>query len=416
MKKTVSTVLSLVLIAGIFNGCSKKEVSDNTSNQTSKEKVKIEFFQYKPEAKETFEKIIQKFEAENPDIDVVQSNPPEASTVLRTRMAKQDIPDIVSVGGDVTYADLAKAGAFEDLTNSDELKKIYPQYAQMLKDISGLDKVYAIPYAVNANAVIYNKKLFNELGLTIPKTWDEFIAVAEKIKKAGKTPFYFTFKDSWTTLPSFNVLAAATQGDNFYSDVRAGKTTFTNSYKEAAQKFLKLVEYGQKDNFGKGYVDGNIAFAKGESVMYLQGIWAIPEIKKANPDIELGVFPYPSTNDPSKNVVVSGVDLLLALSKTSKNPEAVKKFVNFLLREDVAKDYLAEQNAFSAIQGVVKEDKELEGLKENFEKGLIADFPDHYVPNSMALDRQLQQLVIDKNVDAFLKNLDNEWNKAQTRK
>ncbi|MCX7951285.1 MAG: extracellular solute-binding protein [Clostridiales bacterium] len=416
MKKAFSTLISLVLITSIFNGCSKNNVSDDAQTPTSKEKVKIEFFQYKPEAKDTFEKIIQKFEAENPDIDVVQSNPPEASTVLRTRMAKQDIPDIVSVGGDVTYADLAKAGAFEDLTNSEELQKIYPQYVQMLKDISGLDKVYAIPYAVNANAVIYNKKLFNELGLTVPKTWDEFIAVADKIKKSGKIPFYFTFKDSWTTLPAFNVLAAATQGENFYSDIRAGKTTFTNSYREAAEKFLKLVEYGHKDNFGKGYVDGNIAFAKGESVMYLQGIWAIPEIKKANPDIEIGVFPYPSTNEQSKNVVVSGVDLLLAISKTSKNPEAVRKFVNFLLREDIVKDYLSEQNAFSAIQGVVKEDKDLEGLKDSFDKGLIKDFPDHYVPNSMALDRQLQQLVLDKNVDAFLKTLDNEWNKAQSRK
>ncbi|KRQ86513.1 Multiple sugar-binding protein precursor [Caloramator mitchellensis] len=415
MKKIMSLIITLIFVVSIFNGCTKKNATE-TSSQGTGEKVKIEFFQYKQEAKETFEKLIQKFEQENPDIDVVQSNPPEASTVLRTRMAKRDVPDIVSVGGDVTYADLAKAGAFEDLTDSQELQKIHPQYVQMLKDISGLDKVYAIPYAVNANAVIYNKKLFNELGLTVPKTWDEFIAVAEKTKKAGKIPFYFTFKDSWTTLPAFNVLAADTQGDSFFAERREGKTTFKERYKEAADKFLKLVEYGHNDNFGKGYVDGNIAFAKGESVMYLQGIWAIPEIKKANPDIELGVFPYPVTNDPSKNKVVSGVDLLFAISKTSKNPEAARKFVNFLLREDIAKEYLSEQNAFSAIQGVVKEDKDLEGLKDSFNNGLIVDFPDHYVPNSMALDRQLQQLVLDKNVDAFLTTLDNEWDKAQTRK
>ncbi len=103
----------------------------------------------------------------------------------------------------------------------------------------------------------------------------------KKVKDAGKIPFYFTFKDSWTTLPMFNALASNIPGDKFMDDRTAGTTTFAQGYKEVAEKKqLKLVEFGHKDNFGKGYADGNAAFAKGESAMYLQGVWAIPEIKK----------------------------------------------------------------------------------------------------------------------------------------
>src|SRR6185437_10271601 len=102
------------------------------------------------------------------------------------------------------------------------LDSIKPAYLQMLKDVTGLKEIYAVPYAANANGVIYNKAIFEELGIEVPKTWDEFITVAEKVKASGKIPFYFTLKDAWTTLPSFNVLAANTQGDDFYDELNKG--------------------------------------------------------------------------------------------------------------------------------------------------------------------------------------------------
>lgn len=413
MKKTIALVVSSVLAASVLSACGSK--TKEAANDSGK-KVKIEFFHYKQEAKDTFDKLIEKFEKENPNIDVVNANPPEAETVLKTRAAKRDVPDVVGIGADTTFAELSKAGVFEDLTNASELDNIQPAYIQMLKDVTGLDKIYAIPYAANADGVIYNKTIFKELGLTVPKTWDEFIAVAEKIKASGKTPFYFTFKDAWTTLPAYNALAANTQGETFFSDLNEGKTTFKEGYKEATEKFVKLLEYGHKDNYGKGYADGNVAFAKGESAMYLQGIWAIPEIKKANPNIELGVFPYPVTNDAAQTKLVSGVDLLLAISKTSKHPNEAKKFVDFLLNEETAKTYISEQNAFSAIKGVEQKDPVLEGLKESFANGALVDFPDHYIPASINLANLLQQLAHDKDVEGFLKTMDSEWQKVQGRK
>jgi raffinose/stachyose/melibiose transport system substrate-binding protein len=415
MKKIIALALSGALVFSMLSACGNNEEASSESKSDGK-KVKIEFFHYKSEAKDTFDKLIAKFEKENPNIDVVNANPPDAETVLKTRVAKRDIPDIVAIGANSTFAELSKAGVFVDVTNAPELDSIQPAYIDMLRDVTGLEKVYAIPYAANADGIIYNKTIFNELGLTVPKTWDELIAVAEKVKAAGKTPFYFTFKDAWTTLPAYNALAANTQGENFFDQLNDGKTTFQKGYKEATEKFVQLLEYGHKDNFGKGYADGNVAFAKGESAMYLQGIWAIPEIRKANPDIELGVFPYPATNDPENTKLVSGVDLLLAISKTSKHPEEARKFVNFLLDPENAKFYLSEQNAFSAIKGITQDDPALDGLKESFEKGALVDFPDHYIPLAVGLEKLLQQLTHDKDVEKFLKNLDAEWEKVQGRK
>lgn len=410
MKKTIAILSAGVLSMSLLAGCGGGDAASSDG------KVKIEFFHHKREGMETIDKLIAKFEKENPNIDVEQASPPEPSTVLRTRVSKSDIPDIIGVGGDMTYKDLSEAGVFTDISDDKSLEKIQPAYVQMLKDVSGLDEVYAIPFATNAVGVIYNKAIFTELGLEIPKTWDEFIDVSEKIKAAGKTPFFHTYKDAWTTLPSFNALVANTQGDDFYSELNKGNILAGERYEEAAEKMIQLTEYGHKNQQGVGYNDGNTAFANGEAAMYLQGVWAIPEIKKANPDLELGVFPFPATNNADEVKVISGVDLILGLAASSKHPEEAKKFIEFLLEEENAKQYIQEQNSFSALSGITQDDPSVADLKASFEKGALTDFPDHYIPTGVAPEKTLQTLVLEKDVDAFLEKLQKDWEKVQDRK
>lgn len=410
MKKTISLLAVGALSISLLSGCGAGEESSGEG------KVKIEFFHHKREGMETIDKLIAKFEKENPTIDIEQASPPEPSTVLRTRISKNDIPDIIGVGGDMTYSDIANAGVLTDVSEDKNLEKIQPAYVQMLKDVSGLKEVYAIPFAANAVGVIYNKAIFTELGLEVPKTWDEFIAVAEKVKAAGKIPFFHTYKDAWTTLPVFNALAANTQGDDFYSELNQGNILAEERYKEATEKFVLLTEFGHKNQQGVGYNDGNTAFSNGESAMYLQGIWAVPEIKKANPDIELGVFPFPATNNPDEINVISGVDLILGVSASSKHPEETNKFVEFLLEEENAKQYIQEQNSFSALEGITQDDPTVAELQASFEKGALTDFPDHYIPTGVMPEKALQTLVGEKDVNAFLDKLQKDWEKVQERK
>jgi raffinose/stachyose/melibiose transport system substrate-binding protein len=150
--------------------------------------------------------------------------------------------------------------------------------------------------------------------------------------------------------------------------------------------------------------------------MYLQGIWAIPEIKKANPEIDLGVFPYPLTNTPGESNVVSGIDLLLSIGASSKHPEESQKFIDFLLEEENLTMYIQEQNAFPALKGISQEEPSLEGLKESFEQGALVDFPDHYIPVGVPADKYLQILAQNKDVAAFLDSMQKDWEKVEDRK
>lgn len=405
MKKSLLTNLLFVLLLLLLF----------TTSSTFARQVELEFFQNKREAVETFNELIAKFEAENPDIKVVQNQVPDAETVLKSRLARNNIPDIMGLGGNYTYGQIAEAGILKDFTNDLYLAKVQLAYQKMLQDLHDNKGHYGIPYTANANTVLYNKDKFAELNLEIPQTWSQFIDTAEKIQAAGEIPFYLTFKDAWTIMIPWNSLAANLQGDNFIKKRIAGTTSFQKQYQTVAVRIYKLLDYGQDDIFGFGYDQGNQAFANGKSFMYLQGVWAINSILDSNPELNLGAFALPAVNNYTQNKLVSGVDTVLTISKNTEYPEAAEKFIHFLLEKENAQYYIDQQMTFSAVQDVFQTDPTVADLKEYFVNGKIAPFPDHYYPSGMEVPNLIQGFLHQGKIDQFLQNLDSEWDKVQSR-
>ncbi|MEQ6376275.1 extracellular solute-binding protein [Bacillaceae bacterium S4-13-56] len=411
MKKFTKGLITASIGASLFlAGCG---AGDNAEDG----KVQLELFSNKSESVETYKGLIQKFEDENPNIDIQLEAPPEAETVLKTRLTKDDLPDIMSIGGNATYGELARAGVFYDFTGSELVDKVQPSYVDMLGKLVGPDQegIYGLPYATNANAVIYNKDKVADLGIEIPTNWNEFVTALETAKEAGEIPIYFTLQEAWTAMPSWNGVAGNLAPDDFAERKNEGEATFVEEYDEIAEKMLTLVEYGHDNNFGIGYGDGNAAFANGNGVFYIQGNWAIPEILKANPDVQLGTFALPSNDNSEENDLVSGVDVALAVSETTKHKEEALKFIEFLINEETANTYIEEQKAFSAVQGVFQEDPIFEGIRVNFEEGSLTSFVDHYYPAGMGAENLVQDFLIKKNKEDFLNTMDSEWNKVINR-
>lgn len=397
-----SAVATLALMGGLASGSSAFAGT-------------IEFFQTKPEAIATFDAIIAQFEAEYPDIDVEQVSMPDPGTVLRTRMVRNDLPDVISTGGDNTYGDLADAGVLVDFTGSPLAATIQPSYIDMIGRLTSVDGIYGLPYTANANTVLYNKEIFAANGWTVPTTWDEFIALAEAAKAAGVTPFYHTYLDSWTIMVPLNSLASNLQSADFVAARTAGTTSFAAQYREVAEKLLTLLSYGHADNFGVGYDDGNRAFAAGESAMLIQGVWAAPAILANNPSAQIGAFAMPVGNDAGANKLISGVDSLFAISASTDNRADAETFIAYLQRPEVAQQYIDAQKQFSAIQGVFQNDPMFDELKPYFESGRITSFADHYYPAGMNVSTLAQEFLLDGDVDTFLQRLDTDWDAVADR-
>jgi raffinose/stachyose/melibiose transport system substrate-binding protein len=150
--------------------------------------------------------------------------------------------------------------------------------------------------------------------------------------------------------------------------------------------------------------------------MLLQGVWAIPNILKANPNMKVGSFVLPASNDPAQNKLVSGVDVVLTMAKQTKHQQEAQAFIDFLLKPENAKQFIDEQKAFSAVKGVNQEDPNVAELKPAFDNGQLVDFFDHYVPSAMKLENLVQELDMKQDADAFLTKMDKEWDKVQARK
>lgn len=401
------TVITVLVSTMLFTGCSKGIINES-------EKTKILFFSNKSESVKTYASLIEKFEAENQDIDVELSAPSDATTVLKTKFVKGDMPEIISLGGDRSYSDFVDANILEDLTGKIDFDNINPVYNKMLKNLE-LEKkkgIYGVPYALNASGVIYNKDIFKQLGLEIPKTWDELIETAKIVENNGLVPFYFTLKDAWTSLPAWNTISSTLVSTDSFKMINNKEVTFNELYEETADKVTELLQYGHSDNFGVGYNDGNIAFARGNSAMYIQGNYAIAPILSVNPELNIGMFPLPVSNNQEENILTSGIDVYFAIPKGAEHQEESIKFINFLLREENAKQYIDEQSAFSAVSGVDQENPTFEAFDEFFEASRVVDFQDHFYPAELPAGDMIQTYLLDGNKEKFLNNFQKEWIKA----
>ena len=406
------SISSLLLLAACGNGS-----TNDTAEGKEGDGVTLELFSNKGENIDTLESLIAKFEDENPGVNIELESPPEAETVLKTRLTKNEVPDIMAIGGNATFGELAKAGVLADLTDTNLLDTVQPAYLDMSNKLVGteVDGNFGVPYATNANGVLINQDKLDELGLAIPKTYAEFIAALEIAKEKGEVPILFTLKDAWTVLPVWNGLGGNLAPENFAELKTAGDASFVKDYAEVADKIAELVKYGEGDIFGLGYDDGNKQFANGEGLFYIQGNWAIPEILKNNPDANINFMALPSSDDQAQNKLVSGIDVMLAVSEASEHKEEAMKFVEFMVSEEVASQYINEQKAFSAIQGVLQEDPTFANIKVFFEDGNIDSFPDHFYPAGMGAENIIQGYLIDGDEGAFLKSMDSEWDKVVNR-
>jgi raffinose/stachyose/melibiose transport system substrate-binding protein len=222
-------------------------------------------------------------------------------------------------------------------------------------------------------------------------------------------PFYFGFKDTWTTLAPWNALAIELAPSDICQQVNAGEAKFADNYKEVAEKMLKLLSYGEKDAVAYGYNDACTAFANGESAMYTIGSYAVPQIKSVNPDMNIDSFVMPGSDNEDEQVLNSGIDLQFCVMESCKNKEAAYEVLDFLLEHDNVQKYIDSQNAVPCMEGDYELSPMLDGMKEYIDNDKIADFQDHHYPSEMAVDAQIQTFLINKDVDAFLEKFDTDW-------
>lgn len=406
--RAVAAGIALALAGTLLAGC------------TSDGRETIRFTFSKREALAFMNGVVDSYNASQDRVRVEMDT--SGVDVVSASFVRGNPPDIMLANYNYETARFVQRCALSDLsattaasTTRDDLQTLMDQYGSC----SG--RVSALPYSVMAASVIYNKDLFAQAGVAVPTTWDELVAACEKLTAAGITPFYGTFKDDWTVgqgwydyavggsldvVDFFNRLAA--EGADVGPDAA---TSFERDFTAPIERMTQLTStFVNADAPSRGYGDGNLAFAKGEAAMYLQGPWAFSEIAKTSPDMNLGTFPLPMTDDPGDLRVRVNMDLAAMIPEGSRHQDAARDFLEYLYRPETIEAYNTAQLGFTPTKDAsMPSDPRIAGMIPFYTSGKVYQGPSVLVPKTIPVFNYAQAIVLGASPQTTLRTMDADW-------
>ncbi|WP_077619356.1 ABC transporter substrate-binding protein [Bacillus sinesaloumensis] len=369
-KKLFSLLLSAGLLAGVLAGCSSGEES---ASGDKKEKETLTFLIDNQQQLDPINAIIEKFE-EKTDIKVeIETRPggSEGDNIVKTRLATGDMADLVWYNSGSLLQALNPEQNFVDLSQEPFMENVIDSFKD---SVSVGDKVFAIPGQPSlAGGWFYNIKVYEELGLSVPKTWDELMENNEKIKNAGKTAVIGTFKDSWTSqliflADNYNVLQ---ENPTFAEDYTANKAKIAET-PAALRSFEKLQEVYEKGYFNDDFLattyDAGIKMlAEGQGAHYPMLTQALDVLAANYPDQlnDIGYFGQPG-DDASTHGLTVWMPAAVYINKNSENVDAAKQFLEFYISQEGTDAYSSKikPNGPYALKGIELPDDVAQVVKD----------------------------------------------------
>jgi len=360
------------------------------------------------------QELSEKFSERNPGIKVEADTSPvdQYDTLLNTKIASGDAPDVFLVYTGTKTERLVREGHLMDLSDQPWVERIMPGAKSV---ISIDDKIYALPSSQFVMGILYNKKIFNDLGLNVPQSWDEFLDTAQKIKDAGIIPIGLGLKDAFTGLFIPNMMAAsAIYRDNpdFDAQIKAGQQTFAGSaWQQMMADYLDLDKRGLLNPgvLGTGYDQIQQMMASGEIAMMPTLTPTVKGIRAMNPEVELGMFPLPYVKQGETIWLPSNTKSVVAIYSKTKYPEEAKKYVEFLAEPENIK-ILMENNlsVYTDIESV--SDPAVKELEQYIANGTYP-FLDAVWPTTVqpALMKGVQSMFAGGSINEILEELDRQY-------
>jgi raffinose/stachyose/melibiose transport system substrate-binding protein len=259
----------------------------------------------------------------------------EGDNVVKTRLATGEMADLFSYNAGSLMQALNPSETLVDLTDEPFMENVDDAFKQT---VAQNGRVYGTPaQTAMGGGILYNKKVYEDLGLSVPKSWDEFAANNEVIKEAGIAPVIATYGDSWTSqlfvlADYYNVQAAE---PNFAEEYTANKAKYATS--QAAMAGFKYLQEGfekdwyQQDFEVAKFEEGLKLLADGEGAHYPMLSFAFANINANWPDKvnDIGFFAQPGPSADS-----NGATIWMLLANYIPQTTTGEKL-------EVAKDYLA---------------------------------------------------------------------------
>jgi raffinose/stachyose/melibiose transport system substrate-binding protein len=409
MKKTFLSVAAMMLtISVVFMGCSSRpstgtSTTDNSAATTkpttttaastpdakpSGDKIKLTVYSTISELpnQEMMKGIAADFTKENPNIAVEFQFPgAEYENILKVKMAANDLPDVFDTHG---WAIIRYGKYLADLRNEPWAKDMTDTIKPVVTDKDG--KVEALVMSEAKDGISYNAEILEKYSITPPKTFDELMAAADKIKTSSNgavTPFFMSGVDNGMIGGFSDLYATSMYISPSTNDAKTllDGTFDWNKWTPLAQKLQDMSKKGyiNKDVLTAKYSDMPQLFAQGKVAFVFGAPSFADEVYKYNKGAKIGIAPLTSMVAGDSQSFSGGERYTMGAWKDGKHLVESKKLIAFFAKpENMSK--IANATKLPAGLKNIESKHEFSEYYKQFENIRVFPYFDRvYLPNGM---------------------------------
>ncbi|WP_404336066.1 ABC transporter substrate-binding protein [Planococcus rifietoensis] len=348
---------------GLILGACAGESGGGDSSSESGDATQISFMHWRGEDKAVLDEIIADFEEANPDIRVEQNiYPSDQYQATAQRMLQEgSTGDVFTSFPGAQFESIQSAGFFEDLSG----EEFVSNFDESLIAVGQKDGTqYALPYQLVFNMPVYNKGMFDELGLEVPKSWTEFQEMADTLLENDITPIAFPGADIGPNQFMNSMMMNNAPDEDIFEKLQNGDESLTNEWWVKTLEDFKLLAdkgYIQDDALGTNQDSAMAMVANEEAAMLATGSYHMNSLLDLNPDLELDLL-APITVEESEATYegINTATFMLAVNSNSDKKDQAKAFIDYLSQPEVASKYANETGQHLTVNDVEYESEALQ--------------------------------------------------------
>ena len=305
----------------------------------------INMFISSPEYADAVNELIAAYKEVAPDVTInYETTQNDYPTLLKTRINAGTTPDIFSTTAGKEIADYAEYSY--NFAGTPAAEAMDPAVAAMMTYGDG--EIHGFALKGNYFGMLYNKAIFEEVGIEFPRTLDDFEAACEKLSAAGYQPVTTGFAEWWVFKHVMQHFLDAASDDPaaLVAAFQKGEAHFAD-YPVLYDNFFRFIDlcvkYGDNKPLETDLAGEDSAFGVGKAAMMVgQGAWVEADVLAIDDALQIGFAGYPVTDDPARSQIIGGSDQALRINKDSANLDAVMDFVNWWYTSDYGKTWFCD--------------------------------------------------------------------------
>jgi len=326
---------------------------------------------------------------------VVGGGGDSAMRVLQIRALAGNPPDVAQIKGP-DIGEWAKVGVLYPLKDIVDTSSWHTLFPQVVQDTVTFNNQYmAVPINIHrVNWLWINTKIFKQLNLKIPETWDAFFDVADKIKAAGYLPLAHG-STPWQDTLLFDSMALSLLGPEKYKQAFVERNnSVLNSPEMVAvfKKFKRLHDYVDKRLVGEDWYVASKLIETDKAAMQFMGDWAKGVWHQ---DGKIAMTDYICADVPeSKGVFSYNIDSFVLFKQQDTNQKEIQKaFVDTLLSKSFQREFNINKGSIP-----VRNDMDMTQFDRCAQKSYYDFNHSSLVPSftqNMAITSHLRNIIVD---------------------